>query len=157
MGSPFGDPIFMPALSWRHGSARLRRGTRMTGAGGGAGNGKRRWWARAEGRAVRQAAQVAARAQGAAGASEVAEARACGKRARPGPQGTKPVRPVRGLAARGPPPRKSGQRWQVLRAMRDFGPLDAKRGPCRQDSRAMYPESPDCTRKWIHKARILPF
>ena len=38
MGSPFGDPIFMPALSWRDGSARLRRyGTRMAGAGGGAG------------------------------------------------------------------------------------------------------------------------
>ena len=52
---------------------------------------------------------------------------------------------------------KAGQRWQFLRAMHDFGPLDAKRGPWRQDSRAMHPESPDCTRKWIHKARILPF
>ena len=48
MGSLFGDPIFMPALSCACSSARLRRyGTRMAGAGGGVGNGKRRWWARA--------------------------------------------------------------------------------------------------------------
>ena len=43
---------------------------------------------------------------------------------------------------------KAGRRWQHLRAMRDFGLLDAKKGPWRQDSRAMYPESPDCARKW---------
>lgn len=52
--------------------------------------------------------------------------------------------------------RKAGQRWQHLRAMRDFGFLDAKKGPWRQDSRAMYPESPDCARKWMHGAKMLP-
>lgn len=51
---------------------------------------------------------------------------------------------------------KAGRRWQHLRAMRDFGFLDAKRGPWRQDSRAMYPKSPDCTREWMHRARMLP-
>ena len=53
--------------------------------------------------------------------------------------------------------RKAGRRWQHLRAMRDFGFLDAKKSPWRQDSRAMYPESPDCTREWMHGARMLPF
>lgn len=52
--------------------------------------------------------------------------------------------------------RKAGRRWQHLRAMRDFGLLDAKKGPWRQDSRAMYPESPDCARKRMHGARMLP-
>ena len=52
--------------------------------------------------------------------------------------------------------RKAGRRWQHLRAMRDFGFLDAKKGPWRQDSRAMYPKSPDCTREWMHRARMLP-
>ena len=52
---------------------------------------------------------------------------------------------------------KAGRRWQHLRAMRDFGLLDAEKGPWRQDSRAMYPESPDCARKWMHGARMLPF
>ena len=52
---------------------------------------------------------------------------------------------------------KAGRRWQHLRVMRDFGFLDAKEGPWRQDSRAMYPESPDCARKWMHGARMLPF
>ena len=52
---------------------------------------------------------------------------------------------------------KAARRWQHLRAMRDFGFLDAKEGPWRQDSRAMYPESPDCARKWMHGARMLPF
>ena len=52
---------------------------------------------------------------------------------------------------------KAGRRRQHLRAMRDFGFLDAKEGPWRQDSRAMYPESPDCARKWMHRARMLPF
>ena len=51
---------------------------------------------------------------------------------------------------------KAGRRWQHLRAMRDFGLLDAKKGPWRQDSRAMYPESPDCARKRMHGARMLP-
>ena len=53
--------------------------------------------------------------------------------------------------------RKAGRRWQHLRTMRDFGLLDAEKGPWRQDSRAMYPESPDCARKWMHGARMLPF
>lgn len=52
---------------------------------------------------------------------------------------------------------KAGRRWQHLRAMRDFGLLDAKKGPWRQDSRVMHPESPDCARKWMHRARMLPF
>ena len=51
---------------------------------------------------------------------------------------------------------KAARRWQHLRVMRDFGFLDAKEGPWRQDSRAMYPESPDCARKWMHRARMLP-
>ena len=51
---------------------------------------------------------------------------------------------------------KAARRWQHLRAMRDFGFLDAKEGPWRQDSRAMHPESPDCARKWMHRARMLP-
>ena len=49
---------------------------------------------------------------------------------------------------------KAARRWQHLRVMRDFGFLDAKEGPWRQDSRAMYPESPDCARKWMHRARM---
>ena len=52
--------------------------------------------------------------------------------------------------------RKAGRRWQHLRVMRDFGLLDAKKGPWRQASRAMYPESPDCAREWMHRARMLP-
>ena len=51
---------------------------------------------------------------------------------------------------------KAARRWQHLRVMRDFGFLDAKVGPWRQDSRAMHPESPDCARKWMHGARMLP-
>lgn len=51
---------------------------------------------------------------------------------------------------------KAARRWQHLRAMRDFGLLDAKVGPWRQDSHAMYPESPDCARKRMHGARMLP-
>lgn len=54
--------------------------------------------------------------------------------------------------------RFEGQKpWQHLRAMHDFGSLDAKRGPSRQDTYAMYPKPPDCTWKWTHRARILPF
>lgn len=54
--------------------------------------------------------------------------------------------------------RFEGQKpWQHLRAMHDFGSLDAKRGPSRQDPYAMYPKPPDCTWKWMHRARILPF
>lgn len=172
----------MPALSWLHGSARLRRrrtrmaecdnsdeggsvsnggdgrgvgvgrGWRSGSAGGGAGNRKRgrrarvtaarhsprlRWAMRVATMGVESAASVM---QAAAepgwltrcgrwgGAGRMVETRACGKRTRPGPQGTKPVRPVRRPAARGTP-RKSGQRWQHLRAMRDFRALDAKKGP----------------------------
>lgn len=51
---------------------------------------------------------------------------------------------------------KAARRWQHLRTVRDFGFLDAKEGPWRQDSRAMYPESPDCAREWMHGARMLP-
>lgn len=54
--------------------------------------------------------------------------------------------------------RFEGQKpWQHLRAMHDFGSLDAKGGPSRQDPYAMYPKPPDCTWKWTHRARILPF
>ena len=54
--------------------------------------------------------------------------------------------------------RFEGQKpWQHFRAMHDFGSLDAKRGPSRQDPYAMYPKPPDCTWKWTHRARILPF
>lgn len=54
--------------------------------------------------------------------------------------------------------RFEGQKpWQHLRAMHDFGSLDAKRGPSRQDTYAMHPKPPDCTWKWTHRARILPF
>ena len=54
--------------------------------------------------------------------------------------------------------RFEGQKpWQHLRAMHDFGSLDAKRGPSGQDPYAMYPKPPDCTWKWTHRARILPF
>lgn len=62
------------------------------------------------------------------GTDEIAETRACGKWTRPGPQGTKPIRPVRGPATRSEVPRKVGQRWQHLRAMHDFRALDVKRG-----------------------------
>ena len=51
---------------------------------------------------------------------------------------------------------KAARRWRHLRVMRDFGFLDAKVGPWRQDSHAMYPESPDCARKWMHRAKMLP-
>ena len=150
MGSPFGGPIFMPALSWLHGSACLwRRGTQVAGAGDRK-RGRRarvtaachsprlRWAMRVATMGVENAASVM---QAAAepgwltrcgrwgGAGRMVETRACGRRTRPGPQGTKPVRPVRGLAARGEAPRKAGQRWQYLRAMYDFRALDAKRGP----------------------------
>ena len=54
--------------------------------------------------------------------------------------------------------RFEGQKpWQHLRDMHDFGSLDAKRGPSWQDLYAMYPKPPDCTWKWTHRARILPF
>ena len=169
MGSPFGDPIFMPALSWRHGSARLRRyGMRMaecdnSDEGGSVGNGSvgngsdgrgagvgRGWRSRSAGGgraqvAARAAALCASKMTGFA-PTAIEPGMGAGRKARS-------AMPQAAGRCRG----KAGQRWQVLRAMRDIGPLDAKRGPWRQDSRAMYPESPDCTRKWIHKARILPF
>lgn len=40
--------------------------------------------------------------------------------------------------------------------MHDSRDLDAKKGPPWQDSRAMYPKSPDCTPKRIHGTKILP-
>lgn len=40
--------------------------------------------------------------------------------------------------------------------MHDSRDLDAKKGPPWQDSRAMYPKSPDCTTKRIHGTKILP-
>ena len=117
--------------------------------------GRRRGWREGMGSARAAGRQVLGASSG--GADEMTETRACGKRTRPELQGAKPVRPVRGPATRDEVPRKVGQRWQHLHAMRDFGFLDAKEGPWRQDSRAMHPESPDCAWKWTHKARILPF
>lgn len=55
------------------------------------------------------------------------------------------------------PALKAEKPWQHLRAMYDFGSPDAKRGPSWQDLYAMYPKPPNCTCKWTHKARILPF
>ena len=58
-----------------------------------------------------------------------------------------------------PPERKgprNAERWQDLRPMHDSRDLDAKEGPSWQDSRAMYPKSPDCTPKRIHGTKILP-
>lgn len=40
--------------------------------------------------------------------------------------------------------------------MHDSRDLDAKKGPPWQDSRTMYPNSPDCTPKRIHGTKILP-
>ena len=55
------------------------------------------------------------------------------------------------------PALKAKKPWQHLRVMHDFGSLDAKRGSSWQDLYAMYPKPPDCTWKWTHRARILPF
>lgn len=55
------------------------------------------------------------------------------------------------------PALKAKKPWRHLRVMHDFGSLDAKRGPSWQDLYAMYPKPPDCTWKWTHRARILPF
>ena len=103
----------------------------------------RRAQARWQGARMRQAGQ--ARAAGRKARSAMPRA-ACRCRMAQGPFGRTAGR-CRGKAAR---------RWQHLRAMRDFGLLDAKKGPWRQDSRAMYPKSPDCTREWMHRARMLP-
>lgn len=58
------------------------------------------------------------------------------------------------------PPERRGprnvERRQDLRPMYDSRDLDAKEGPPWQDSRAMYPKSPDCTPKRIHGTKILP-
>lgn len=105
---------------------------------------RRRAQARWQGARMRQAGQ--ARAAGRKARSAMPRA-ACRCRMAQGPFGRTAGR-CRGKAAR---------RWQHLRAMRDFGLLDAKKGPWRQDSRAMYPKSPDCTREWMHRARMLPF
>lgn len=65
-----------------------------------------------------------------------------------------------GIFAIGCPPERRGprnaERWQDLRPMHDSRDLDAKKGPPWQDSRAMYPKSPDCTTKRIHGTKILP-
>lgn len=50
----------------------------------------------------------------------------------------------------------SAERWQHLRPMRDSRGLDTKRSPPWQDSRAMYPKSPDYTPKRTHGTKILP-
>lgn len=50
----------------------------------------------------------------------------------------------------------SAERWQDLRPMRDSRGLDTKRSPPWQDSRAMYPKSPDYTPKRTHGTKILP-
>lgn len=64
-----------------------------------------------------------------------------------------------GIFAIGCPPERRGprnaERWQDLRPMHDSRDLDAKKGPPWQDSRAMYPKSPDCTPKRIHGTKIL--
>lgn len=75
------------------------------------------------------------------------------------------------LERRGP---RSAERWQDLRPMHDFRTLgtkmprqdsrpmhdsealDAKMPPPWQDSRTMYPKSPDCIPKRIHRTKILP-
>lgn len=54
---------------------------------------------------------------------------------------------------RGP---SSAERRQDLRPMHDSGGLDTKRPSPRQDLRAMYPKSPDCTPKRMHRTKILP-
>ncbi len=129
---------------WLHGRAgtRLARGWGPVGSGLGLGR-RRRAQARWQGARMRQAGQ--ARAAGRKARSAMPRA-ACRCRMAQGPFGRTAGR-CRGKAAR---------RWQHLRAMRDFGLLDAKKGPWRQDSRAMYPKSPDCTREWMHRARMLP-
>ena len=50
----------------------------------------------------------------------------------------------------------SAERWQDLRPMRDSRGLDTKRSPPWQDSRAMYPKSPEYTPKRPHGTKILP-
>ena len=46
--------------------------------------------------------------------------------------------------------------WQESYSMHDFEAPDVKWSLCRQDSYTMYSEFPDCIRKCIHGARILP-
>lgn len=55
-------------------------------------------------------------------------------------------------------PRASGTNppWQESYSMHDFEAPDVKWSLCRQDSYAMYSEFPDCIRKCMHGARILP-
>lgn len=50
----------------------------------------------------------------------------------------------------------SAERWRDLRPMRDSRGLGTKRSPPWQDSRAMYPKSPDYTPKRTHGTKILP-
>ena len=117
-------------------------------------NGRRGGWRRAVGAmraAKRDAHKTAAMNAGGGGHKRDGRGRACGKQARPTRRAQSPFGRTAGRC-RG----KAGRRWQHLRAMRDFGFPDAKEGPWRQDSRAMYPESPDCAREWMHGARMLP-
>ena len=147
----------MPALSCACSSARLRRrGTRMaecdnsdeggsvSNGGDGRGAGAGRGW-RSGGRGRREAGVCGKspiggdewRAPGASsgGADEMAETRACGKRARPGPQGANPVRPDR--RARAAAAERPGGAGNIFAPCMIFGPstqkgaLDGKiRAPC---------------------------
>ena len=113
-----------------HGNCGNRDGARATRSAGRGDVGRRsggRGWR--EGMGSARAAGQQAPGASSGRTYEMAETRACGKRTRPGPQGTKPVRPVRGPATRAAVSRKVGQHWQHLRAMYDFWALDAKRGP----------------------------
>ena len=159
----------------RAGEARLARGRDSVGAGWGSGGAGERASVDAMQAAKRDARKTAAMNAGemAGGAGrgghkqdgregrmrQAGQARAAGRKAR----SAMPRVACRCRMAQSPFGRTAGRcrgkaarRWQHLRVMRDFGFLDAKEGPWRQDSRAMYPESPDCARKWMHRARMLP-
>ena len=134
-------------------------------------NGRRGGWRRAVGAmraAKRDACKTAAMNAGGGGHKrdgrgarmrQAGQARAAGRKARSaGPRVACRCRMAQSPFGRtaGRCRGKAARRWQHLRAMRGFGFPDAKEGPWRQDSRAMYPESPDCARKWMHGARMLP-
>ena len=161
-------------LGWRgvggtRAAGRARSALTPT-AMGGAAEGWARWTRcgrRSATRVRRRRWTRAAGPQATAGTSEMAggrmrqagQARAAGRKARPaGPRAACRYRMAQSPFGRtaGRCRGKAGRHWQHLRAMRDFGLLDAKRGPWRQDSRAMYPESPDCARKWMHREKMLP-
>ena len=167
MGSPFGDPIFMPALSCLRCSACFLDAVGPRGWRDGCGAQVARCIGTGTAWRVSDGEARSAGPQAAAGISEMTggrmrqagQARAAGRKAR----SAMPRVACRCRTAQSPfgwtagrCRGKAGRRWQHLRVMRDFGFLDAKKGPWRQDSRAMYPESPDCARKWMHGARMLP-